>query len=246
MSSHSSGWIGVDLDGTLAHYDGWKGCAHIGDPVPAMVERVKGWLAEGRTVKIFTARMHGHGAPLIGGGTEDVKTPIELWCRKHVGQVLEITNVKDFGMIELWDDRAVQVEVNTGRAMVEPQRPRGAKGVSISIPLPPPVLRANGSHCHWRRKHTAVKVCRGRAKLLALAALNGQPAPRWPKAKAVVEAWFAAEVWDPDNIVASLKSTFDGMADAGVVANDRDLWPDRPIRHPYAKKTGITITIFPE
>ena len=20
-----SGWIGVDLDGTLAHYDGWKG-----------------------------------------------------------------------------------------------------------------------------------------------------------------------------------------------------------------------------
>ncbi len=33
---------------------------------------------------------------------------------KHIGKELEITNVKDFGMIELWDDRAVQVIPNTG------------------------------------------------------------------------------------------------------------------------------------
>lgn len=34
------GWIGVDLDGTLAHYEGWKGVEHIGEPIPAMVERI--------------------------------------------------------------------------------------------------------------------------------------------------------------------------------------------------------------
>lgn len=115
----NNGWIGVDLDGTLAHYDKWIGTHHIGEPIKPMVDRVKQWLADGKTVKIFTARMHGHGMYIIGGGVEDVKTPIEEWCLKHIGQVLEITNVKDFGMIELWDDRAVQVEVNTGIPIVE-------------------------------------------------------------------------------------------------------------------------------
>src|SRR5262245_48902352 len=28
------GWIGVDLDGTLAEYHGWKGIEHIDRPVP--------------------------------------------------------------------------------------------------------------------------------------------------------------------------------------------------------------------
>lgn len=37
----SGGWIGVDLDGTLAHYDRWRGIDHVGDPVPAMMNRVK-------------------------------------------------------------------------------------------------------------------------------------------------------------------------------------------------------------
>ena len=30
-----------DLDGTLAEYNGWVSEEHIGDPIPAMVERVK-------------------------------------------------------------------------------------------------------------------------------------------------------------------------------------------------------------
>lgn len=114
MSNANGGWIAVDLDGTLAHYTGWQGAQHIGEPIAPMLERVRNWLAAGKTVKIFTARMHGHGMPIIGGGVEDAKTPIEDWCVKHLGVKLEITNVKDFGMIELWDDRAIQVESNTG------------------------------------------------------------------------------------------------------------------------------------
>lgn len=39
--SGSSGWIGVDLDGTLAHYDSWRGVDHIGAPVIPMLDRVK-------------------------------------------------------------------------------------------------------------------------------------------------------------------------------------------------------------
>lgn len=100
----SRGWIGVDLDGTLAHYDGWRGAEHIGEPIPAMMERIRQWLNEGKTVKIFTAR-----------ASDPMQIPpIEAWLRKHRLPLLEITNVKDFAMVELWDDRCVQVIPNTG------------------------------------------------------------------------------------------------------------------------------------
>lgn len=109
-------WIGVDLDGTLAHYDGWKGVDHIGEPIQPMVDLVKQWLNEGKCVKIFTARMHGHGSPdLVSGGKIDALTPIQDWCKKQFGEILPVTNVKDFGMLCLYDDRCVQVESNTGR-----------------------------------------------------------------------------------------------------------------------------------
>lgn len=110
----SGGWIGVDLDGTLAHYEGWQGADQIGAPIAPMVDRVKRWLSEGKEVRIFTARMHGHGMPIVGGGFEDALSPIERWCETHIGQKLPVTNLKDFGMIELWDDRCVQVIANKG------------------------------------------------------------------------------------------------------------------------------------
>ena len=47
------GWIGVDLDGTLAEYHGWKGSEHIGSPLPAMLARVKTWLEQGIEVRVF-------------------------------------------------------------------------------------------------------------------------------------------------------------------------------------------------
>lgn len=107
-----TGWIGVDLDGTLAFYDHWRGEKHVGEPIAPMVRRVKAWLAKGLQVRVFTAR--------VGGDPEEAaaaRKPIEAWCREHIGQVLPITATKDYGMVELWDDRAVQVECNTGRRM---------------------------------------------------------------------------------------------------------------------------------
>lgn len=101
----SGGWIAVDLDGTLAEYAGWQGPQNIGKPVPLMMERVKAWLAQGKTVKIFTARAYlPEQIPFV-----------HTWLKENGLPELEVTNVKDFGMIELWDDRCVQVEPNTGR-----------------------------------------------------------------------------------------------------------------------------------
>lgn len=113
-------WIGVDLDGTLAHYERWTAVTHIGDPIWPMVERVKNWLREGKQVKIFTARIaepNGGGCHTCGCPTfvnEDAVEAIERWCVEHIGQILEVTNVKDRFMVELWDDRAVQVAPNEG------------------------------------------------------------------------------------------------------------------------------------
>lgn len=101
----AGGWIGVDLDGTLAEYGGFKGHGHIGAPIPAMVARVKGWLVQGIEVRIFTAR----------ASSPDGVPPITQWCVAHLGADLRVTNQKDHLMIELWDDRAVQVVPNTGR-----------------------------------------------------------------------------------------------------------------------------------
>lgn len=97
-------WIGVDLDGTLAHYDHWRGLDHIGEPIPLMVKRVKRWLSLGLRVKIVTARAH----------PEFCRSIVRAWCLEHIGVELEITNARDFEMTALWDHRAIQVEQNNG------------------------------------------------------------------------------------------------------------------------------------
>lgn len=107
-----NGWIGVDLDGTLAEYDHWRGADHIGAPIPAMVDRVRQWLEAGVDVRIFTARVcERPGLPL---DHIIAANHIKRWCLEHLGRELPVTNVKDYAMVELWDDRAVQVEPNTG------------------------------------------------------------------------------------------------------------------------------------
>lgn len=113
--SGGNGWIGVDFDATLAHYDRWQGPEHCGAPIPAMVERVKAWLDEGRPVKVFTARVYHDGTPRREADAIVARRAIQAWCLRHIGQALEVTNVKDWAMVELWDDRAVQVEANKGQ-----------------------------------------------------------------------------------------------------------------------------------
>jgi hypothetical protein len=104
----SSPWIGVDLDGTLAHDLGMKrdgkGLGEIGTPIKPMVDRLKKWIADGKTVKIFTARASSPKQVVM----------IKKWLVIHGLPDLEVTNVKDLRMIELWDDRCVQVMTNSG------------------------------------------------------------------------------------------------------------------------------------
>lgn len=101
--SSAQGWIGVDLDGTLAFWPPLDG-QQIGEAIPAMLQRVNGWIAQGVEVRIFTARACDH----------DQVVAIAEWLSEHDLPALAITNIKDYAMLELWDDRAVHVQRNVG------------------------------------------------------------------------------------------------------------------------------------
>lgn len=110
---YGDGWIGVDLDGTLAEYHGWMGPDHIGAPIMAMVDRVRRWLDKGKDVRIFTARVSAPPSGKADYPARAVKA-IHAFCIEHFGRPLVVTNVKDYLMVELWDDRCVQVKYNDG------------------------------------------------------------------------------------------------------------------------------------
>lgn len=137
-------WIGVDLDGTLAHYDEWRGIEHIGEPITPMWRRVMEWLREGKQVRILTARVgpQRHDVP---HSVAEITGHIEQWCLKHLGQVLPVTCQKDYNMVEFWDDRCVQVVANEGISLAEQ--------FSNGLPTPQVDQSYNFAHeCHRESK----------------------------------------------------------------------------------------------
>jgi hypothetical protein len=103
----SRGWIGVDLDGTLAYYDTWRGETHIGTPLLDVVQRVRDVLSAGEyDVRIFTARVNGR---------PQLIPVIQDWLEREAGLPrLPVTCEKDYLCVEIWDDRAEQFIPNTG------------------------------------------------------------------------------------------------------------------------------------
>lgn len=118
--------------------------------------------------------------------------------------------------------------------------------LTITIPIPDKRLSPN-ARMHWAVKSKLTRRSRENSKLLALEALKGQPAPMWDKCRANVTAYFRTKAHpDPDNLIARLKATFDGIADAGVIMDDANLWPERPVIRKDATNPRIEITITPE
>ena len=98
--------------------------------------------------------------------------------------------------------------------------------ITISLPIPDRRLSPN-ARVHWSVKARLVKAHRIRAKVFAMGIAGCKP--MWAKASLHTEWRFpTARFWDADNCIASLKSYIDGLADAGLVANDRVIWPERP------------------
>lgn len=116
------GWIGVDLDGTLAQYDKFVAVDHIGAPVPGMVDFVKRLLDDGEDVRIFTARIAPATLAYNKSSQEELEdelnkvvTAIVVWSHTNIGRMLPIAHSKDFMMKALYDDRCIQIIPNEGR-----------------------------------------------------------------------------------------------------------------------------------
>src|SRR5579859_347461 len=109
----SKGWIGVDADKTLFHYTDWSWVGHFGPPIPLMLARIKQHLANGDEVRLFTARVSDPQWEPAG------RQAWEKLSQELFGMTLQATNVKDYEMILLYDDKAIQVVENTGELAIE-------------------------------------------------------------------------------------------------------------------------------
>lgn len=88
--------IGIDLDGVLLRYRGWRGPRHFDPPVPGAVEWIEELLERGHRVTVFTSR-----------------TNLKQVQRKLVEMGfprLRVTNVKDPTFSVIIDDRAMYFE----------------------------------------------------------------------------------------------------------------------------------------
>lgn len=109
----------VDLDGTIATFEDWKGFDHIGEPVPAMADKVKAWLAAGDEVVIFTARacnFNVHGDAKFDLAV--IVTTIQNWTEKHFGIRMKVTSEKG-PWDSCYDDAVNYVVRNTGKTLQE-------------------------------------------------------------------------------------------------------------------------------
>jgi len=52
----NSKYIGIDLDGTIAHYVEWRGETHFGEPVPGVQDALRELKKDGWKIIIFTTR----------------------------------------------------------------------------------------------------------------------------------------------------------------------------------------------
>ena len=120
--------IAVDLDGTLAQYDGWKGIEHIGPVIPEVANAMERAQAEGAEVHLFTARVSD---PEDAAEAHQV---ISKWAEANNFNFASITAVKHKFFTEFWDDRAIQVIKNKGIFVMDPGSISDAPAAPVFLP----------------------------------------------------------------------------------------------------------------
>jgi Holliday junction resolvase RusA-like endonuclease len=99
--------------------------------------------------------------------------------------------------------------------------------IRLELPLPSHLRPNDGAKWNMHKRARLIKQTRSETALVARLA---KPADcPWPLA--VVEPTFhMPRRMDEDNLIAWLKPVLDGLADAGIVANDSQLIVSRPVQ----------------
>ena len=119
--------------------------------------------------------------------------------------------------------------------------------VRLVLPLPPKELSPN-ARVHWRVKAASTKQTRLLAHSIAAGTLIAarRKAPGWKRAEVQITYSAKRRRWpDPDNLLASMKASIDGMTDAGLFADDRGLVHLPPVLALDRKSPRVEITITP-
>jgi len=94
--------------------------------------------------------------------------------------------------------------------------------LNLCLPLPPHDLSPN-ARCHWAAKARAIKKYRMYAWAEAVSR-NGGIGDRWRDATCQATFYFCDNrSRDRDNLLAALKSAFDGLTDAHIIEDDAGL-----------------------
>lgn len=95
--------------------------------------------------------------------------------------------------------------------------------ISITLPIPPLELSKNG-RADFRERAKLYRQHRGWARLAVYNELRGER-PEWPDPIEIVVLWFvrSGPAPDVDNATERLAAYVDGMVDAGLIANDRQV-----------------------
>lgn len=123
--------------------------------------------------------------------------------------------------------------------------------ISISLHLPPEKLHPNKRPIRQERARLTKKY-RLEVRILAIDAMvraGMKDEPRWKRA--TVRAVFAFRTnrrRDRDNLIAWLKSAFDGLADSGLIDNDSGLThlPPEQYAAGIAERPGVVLTVTKE
>lgn len=96
--------------------------------------------------------------------------------------------------------------------------------MTISLPLPPRDLLPNRRGSLWAYRRAA-KAYRRDAFFAAKAALHGHTPPQLAHAKVRARYYHRriSDRMDPDNSIACLKPAIDGLVDAGILVDDREI-----------------------
>lgn len=127
-----------------------------------------------------------------------------------------------------------------------------AKPLKIILDLPPKELSPNhtvGSRGQRMGKAAKIKKYRQAAAMMALSALGEagwMSLPLWDRATVQISYYHKTRAFrDPDNIIASMKAGIDGLTDAGVFSDDRDLTYLPVSRFKDASNPRVEIEITP-